>query len=127
VSWLFVALIPGLLMLATFGLGRLETGLTDDTLTAGDVAEFLEQAEAVDVRTLVREGMSEALDSLHRRRTARANDEPTSRPGHAEPAAAALLTVTYASGVAEPRFSTPRHKHSPTNRQFEPPRHVDRV
>jgi hypothetical protein len=41
---LLVALIPGLLMLATFGLERLETGLNRDTVSATDVDEFLEQA-----------------------------------------------------------------------------------
>ena len=66
-SWLLVAFIPGLLMLATFGLERLEAGLAKNTLTASDVAEFLEQAEPIDVRTLAREGMPEALDCLHRR------------------------------------------------------------
>ena len=54
-------------MLATFGLGRLEAGLVENTVTASDVADFLEQAEPIDVRTLAREGMPEALDSLHRR------------------------------------------------------------
>ena len=66
-SWLFVVLIPGLLMLATFGLQRLESGLDRDTVSATDVAEFLDQAQADDVRTLVREGMPEALDGMHRR------------------------------------------------------------
>jgi hypothetical protein len=33
-------------MLATFGLGRLEAGLADDTVSPGDVAAFLEQAKA---------------------------------------------------------------------------------
>ncbi|MET0995563.1 MAG: hypothetical protein ABWY20_16420, partial [Mycobacterium sp.] len=37
-SWLLVAFIPGLLMLATFGLERLETGLNRDTVSATDVA-----------------------------------------------------------------------------------------
>ena len=49
VSWLLVAFIPGLLMLATFGLERLESGLDGDTVSAADVAEFLEQARADDV------------------------------------------------------------------------------
>ena len=40
-------------------------------VTATDVAEFLEQAEAVDVHTLAREGMPEALDYLHRRQAHR--------------------------------------------------------
>lgn len=35
-SWLLVALIPGLLMLATFGLDRVESGLSDDPITASD-------------------------------------------------------------------------------------------
>ena len=43
VSWLLVVCIPGLLMLATFGLSRLETRLdtSAETLTAADVAVML--------------------------------------------------------------------------------------
>ena len=66
-SWLLVALIPGLLMVATFGLERLETGLNRDTVSATDVAKFLEQAEAVDVGTLARDGMGPALDRMNQR------------------------------------------------------------
>jgi hypothetical protein len=33
-------------MLATFGLGRLEAGLADDTVSPRDVVAFLEQAKA---------------------------------------------------------------------------------
>jgi hypothetical protein len=43
---LLVAFIPGLLMLATFGLDRLEAGLDDDTVSPADVNAFLEQAKA---------------------------------------------------------------------------------
>ena len=71
VSWLLVACVPGLLMLATLGLGRLEKELAHDTVTATDVDEFLEHAEAVDVHTLAREGMPEALEYLHRRQAQR--------------------------------------------------------
>jgi len=46
VSWLLVAFIPVLLMLATFGLDRLEAGLDDDTVSPADVTAFLEQAKA---------------------------------------------------------------------------------
>ena len=53
--------------MATFGLQRLESSLEDDTVSASDVAEFLEQAEADDVNTLAREGMGPALDGLHQR------------------------------------------------------------
>jgi hypothetical protein len=58
---LLAAFIPALLMLATFGLQRLESSLDDDTVSASDVAEFLDQAEADDVNTLAREGMGRAL------------------------------------------------------------------
>jgi hypothetical protein len=67
VSWLLAAFIPALLMLATFGLQRLESSLDDDAVSAADVAEFLEQAEPDDVDTLAREGMGRALDGLHER------------------------------------------------------------
>jgi hypothetical protein len=65
--WLLVACIPALVILATLGLGRLERALAHDSVTATDVAEFLDQAEAVDMHTLAREGMPEALEYLHRR------------------------------------------------------------
>jgi hypothetical protein len=68
VSWLFVGLIPGLLMLATLGLQRLESMLNRGCVGAADVAEFLAQAEPRDMRTLARDGMPEALDCLRRRR-----------------------------------------------------------
>jgi hypothetical protein len=64
---LLVALIPGLLMVATFGLQRIESGLNPDTVSATDVAKFLDQAEAVDVDTLARDGMGRALERLNQR------------------------------------------------------------
>ena len=45
-SWLLVSFIPGLLMLATFGLDRLEAGLDTDTISPEDVVAVLEQAKA---------------------------------------------------------------------------------
>lgn len=50
VSWLLVAFIPGLLMLATFGLDRLEAGLSDGTASSLEVADLLEQAQADSAR-----------------------------------------------------------------------------
>ncbi len=67
-------------MLATLGLSRLEAGLVRDTVTACDVADFLAQAEAVDVGTLARVGMPEALDDMYRRRTERI-EEAAVQPG----------------------------------------------
>ncbi|BBZ09182.1 hypothetical protein MDOR_33510 [Mycolicibacterium doricum] len=66
-SWLFVAFIPWLLMVATFGLERLESGLVRDTVSASDVDEFLQQADSDDVGRLVRDGMGAAIAGMHRR------------------------------------------------------------
>ena len=46
VPWLLVAFVPGLLMLATFGLSRLEASLEADTVSPEDVAAVLERAKA---------------------------------------------------------------------------------
>jgi hypothetical protein len=107
---LFVALIPGLLMLATFGLERLESGLRRDTVSATDVAKFLEQAEAADVDTLARDGMSRAMDSLNQRLHQR--ELPSN----------ALATSTVASGLP-----TRLYMHHRPNPEFQPTRHANRV
>jgi hypothetical protein len=54
VSWLLVAFIPGLLMLATFGLGRIEAGLDGGTVSPEDVVAVLEQAKADCAKPAVR-------------------------------------------------------------------------
>ncbi|MGH3576523.1 MAG: hypothetical protein ACRDUT_01995 [Mycobacterium sp.] len=110
-------------MLATFGLGRLEAGLVDNTLTASDVAEFLDQAEPVDVSTLAREGMPEALDCLHRRRI----EEPTGRHSRTKSRPDPFLTAAIVSAAGQPGLSTPRHGYSRENPQFGTPRHANRV
>ena len=114
-------------MLATFGLGRLESGLVDDTLTARDVAEFFENAEPVDVRTLAREGMTEALDCLHRRQSERALDELAHRSGRAEYPAVPVFTTAVILTAEQPGPPSARHRHSRANRQFGAPRHANRV
>jgi hypothetical protein len=125
VSWLLVAFIPGLLMLATFGLERLEAGLENDTLTATDVSDFLKHAEPIDVRTLAREGMPEALDGLHRR-IGRITDESRYLPSPTEPGTDRLVAATFTSAPTQPAPGR-RHQNSRTNRQFGPPRHANRV
>jgi hypothetical protein len=110
VSWLLAAFIPGLLMLATFGLQRLESSLEDDAVSAADVAEFLEQAEPDDVDTLAREGMGRALDSLHQRLGER-DWPPDGRIGAGE--MASLPTRLYV--------------HHGSNPEFQPTRHANRV
>jgi hypothetical protein len=113
VSSLLVTLIPGLLMAATFGLQRLEAMLACDTVSAADVAEFLQQAQADDVHTLARDGMPMALDGLHRRLQGRLPDADGARPR-----------------IAEDEWSnlpTPVYLHDEANTEFQPSRHAYRV
>ena len=110
-------------MLATFGLQRLESGLENDTLTARDVADFLEQAEPIDVRTLARKGMPEALDALHRR----INYETAPLPSSAEPITDEWSAATLISAPIQPASPIHRHQHSQANRQFAPREHANRV
>jgi hypothetical protein len=127
VSWLLVALIPGLLMLAALGLGRLEKELARTSVTTADVDEFLEQAQAVDMRTLAREGITEALEYLHQREAQQLAESPQPRAltgrHHAE--------SMFAIGVTDPGtgrlLPTRIHAHSRANPQFGATRHVNRV
>ena len=110
-SWLFAVSIPGLLMLATFGLERLETRLHRDALRASDVAEFLEQAQPGDVKTLARDGMHEALDCFHRRRMQRI-----------EPSMEAVMEA-----ANNHDFRPRAYRKRRVNPQFQPSRYADRV
>jgi hypothetical protein len=110
VSWLLAAFIPALLMLATFGLQRLESSLETDTVSASDVAEFLDQAEPDDVNTLAREGMGRALDGLHQRLGER--DWPPAAPSAAREMASL------------PNRLVMHHRSNP---EFQPTRHANRV
>ncbi len=134
VSWLLAALVPALLMLATLGLGRLEKQLAHDSVTATDVDEFLENAEAVDVHTLAREGMPEALDYLHRRQAQRTVDPPpTGRHARLEDAGA--LFAGDLDIYDEAALPTQMHKHAhqlahqvpKANPEVTGTRHVNRV
>ncbi|MHA7650119.1 hypothetical protein ACX9NE_10285 [Mycobacterium sp. ML4] len=130
VLWLLVACIPGLLMLAALGLGRLERTLAHDTVTATDVAEFLDHAEAVDVRTLAREGMPEALELLHRRQALglHAAPQPPALTGrhHAETFFAADVVGRIELGLPT-RIGASWGGRYVTDTQFTVTRHVNRV
>jgi hypothetical protein len=117
---LLVAFIPGLLMLATLGLERLEAGLENDTLTARDVAEFLDQAEPSDVRILARTGMPDALEGLHRR---------IADDSHYLPSSGEWATDQFRSGAAPKHPDRPlqSHESSQANRRFGPREHANRV
>jgi hypothetical protein len=103
---LLAAFIPALLMLATFGLQRLESSLDDDTVSAADVAEFLDQAEPDDVNTLAREGMGRALDGLHQRLGER--DWPVAAPT-ADRRVPSLPNRLLVHHAANPEFQRTRH------------------
>jgi hypothetical protein len=123
---LLAALVPGLVILATLALGRLEKELAHDTVSATDVDEFLEHAEAVDVHTLAREGMPEALDYLHRRQAQRFPDSPP--PGrHARPDDARPLFAGNLDNPDGTALPTRTHKHSRANPQVTGTQHVNRV
>jgi hypothetical protein len=126
VAWLLVACIPVLLMFAALGLGRLEKELARDTVTATDVDEFLDCAEAVDVHTLAREGMPEALEYLHRRQALRPADSPPVHayigPRHAAPGFATALPERDRTLVPA-RVPTPSH----VNPQLSGAKYVNRV
>jgi hypothetical protein len=107
---LLVAFIPGLLMVGTFGLQRLEASLCDDTVSAADVVEFLQQAEDDDVNTLARDGMSSALDGQQRRLH---NRESRPRP---------VAVLTEPTGLP-----TRVYVHHQSNPVFQPTRHANRV
>ena len=100
-------------MLATFGLERLESGLDRDTVSATDVAEFLEQARPDDVRTLARDGMPEALNGMHRRLQERIFD--------------AEVATTYVIDDEWSNLPTPLYVHNGANTEFQPSRHANRV
>ncbi|BBX46815.1 hypothetical protein GCM10009641_40320 [Mycobacterium cookii] len=110
-------------MLATFGLQRLESGLENDTLTASDVEEFLEQAEPTDMRTLARNGMPDALDRLHRRIA----DESRYLPSDAEWATDEFRATAVIAPPKHPDSPRQPHRHSRANRQFAPRQHANRV
>ncbi len=110
VSWLLVALIPGLLMLATFGLERVEAGLRRDTLSTADVDEFLVQAEASDVDVLARAGMDRALHNIHQR----LNERDTPLAGFVE-------------DISAPRLPTRECLAHLANTEFRQTRHANRV
>jgi hypothetical protein len=130
VLWLLVACIPGLLMLATLGLGRLEMSLAHDTVTATDVAEFLDQADAVDVRTLAREGMPEALEYLHRRQALELAAPPQQQAltgrHHAETFFATDVAGRIEAGRPTRNAGSAAGRYR-TNAQFTVTRHINHV
>ncbi|WP_156686392.1 hypothetical protein [Mycobacterium sp. Marseille-P9652] len=126
VSWLLVAGVPGLLMLAALGLGRLEHDLARGTARAVDVDEFLRHAEAVGMQALARAGMPEALEYLHQRpASGLCAPPPTGR--HALPIHAAPLFAVDSRDHRQAVLSMRIQAHSRVNPEFGLTTHVNRV
>lgn len=117
-------------MLVTLGLGRLEDEVAQRTVTTSDVDEFLEYAEAVDVHTLAREGMPEALDYLHRRQALQLAQSP-SAASHVGRHRAETIHGRELQNAGEARLPTriptQIRTHSRVNPQFGGTRHINRV
>lgn len=123
VSWLLVACVPGLLMLAALGLGRLESELAHENPMPTEVAKILERADAVEMHTLTRASMPEALEYLHQRQPQWMPDPSltalSTGPRHALP--------SFAADHSEATLPTRIHGQTHINPQFRATRHVNRV
>lgn len=99
-TWLLAVSVPGLMMLSTFGLQRLESGL-DTNRTAADeaVAEYLRQAEE-------------------------ARKQAPPRP---VPQAPRPVEVHHLLGVEEPGLPTRPFAHAGPNPQFHRTRYANPV
>lgn len=105
-SWLLVAFIPGLLMLATFGLDRLEANLDVDTVSPGDVDALVEQAKADCARPPARPDdhiVDDAYDTYD------------------------TWLVHRAPAGADGDLPTRIYVHHGSNPEFQPTRHADHV
>ncbi|MDH6243605.1 hypothetical protein [Mycobacterium sp. OTB74] len=107
-------------MLATFGLGRLESMLdtSKDTYTAADVKAFVEKVKAACALT------TSDADTLPHRVTSRI-DAPRALP------TASPLRNNPLGAFSEPELPSPMYAHSGThsgaNPQFRQTRHANRV
>ena len=106
VSWLLAACVPGLLMLATFGLERLEAGITDDS--ADSAKQLAKMIEAAAPRTeLPQRAMTRRPEPIFptvpplRTRFQTAPDSIDDEPG--------LPTRHYATANANPQFRATPH------------------
>jgi hypothetical protein len=99
-TWLLAVCVPGLMMLSTFGLQRLESGLrTERTPAEEAVAEYLRQAEE-----------------------ARTQAPPRPVPQEPRP-----VEVHHLLGVDEPGLPTRSYAHARPNPQFHRTRYVNPV
>jgi hypothetical protein len=99
-TWLLAVCVPGLMMLSTFGLQRLESGLdTERTAAEEAVAEYLRQAEEARKQAPPRPVLLQA------------------RP----------VEVQHLLGVDEPGLPTRSYAHARPNPQFHRTRYANPV
>ena len=125
VSWLLVACVPGLLMLAALGLGRLEKELAHDTVTATDVAEFLDRPRPWMCTPWPVKACPRRWNTCIAARPS--NSATLRRPA---PPAGIAPSRCWQADLNEPGAAgSPMriHAHSGANPQFPATRHVNRV
>lgn len=107
---MLAVLVPGLLMLATFGLERLEAALARDPDATADVPEFVQQAESERAKSLAQEAVYRETDAQHHLSQDRSS-----------------AAQSYAVGFDGPSLPTRAYVHHRPNPQFQAPRQADRV
>ncbi|WP_163805313.1 hypothetical protein [Mycolicibacterium anyangense] len=98
-TWLLAVCVPGLMMLSTFGLQRLESSLETDRAAADEVAEYLKQAEE-------------------------ARRQAPPRPAPEEPRP---VDVHHLLNADEPGLPTRSYAHARPNPQFHRTQYANRV
>src|SRR4051812_32444338 len=96
--------VPGLLMLAAFGLEHVENRLGGRSAEAAELAEFLALAQPLDVTRMARDGMSEAMDCFQRRQARPATHREPVNHSHAFP--------KYVHAGSIPQFRQTEHADS---------------
>jgi hypothetical protein len=114
---LLVALIPALLMLATFGLDRLEAGLVDDAVSPADVAAALDRARADCAKppTARDDDLEDAGDDV--------DDDVDYEDFEPFSGRFTEYAMSDAGSIVPARI----YVHHRTNPEFRPTRHADRV
>lgn len=133
VSWLLVVCIPGLLMLATFGLSRLETRLdtSAETLSAADVAVMLKGVlektkAACAASTTSGSPLPHRVAPLDGQRALPQRDSSLDMSTYVLPCSAPTADG-FTDPSSEPELPGPTYTRGGGNPQFRRTRHANRV
>ncbi|MEZ0051364.1 hypothetical protein ABIA30_002362 [Mycobacterium sp. MAA66] len=132
-SWLLVVCIPGLLMLATFGLSRLEARLdaTSETMSAADVAvmlkKMLEKTKAAcAASTTPSNSLPHRAAPREPQRALPQRDTALDMSNYVLPCSAPEWDRTFEAS-SEPELPGPAYARGRGNPQFRQTRHANRV